>query len=72
VKFRRSSFCSDVNCVEVVFDEAVVHIRDRTRNYITYTYAEWAAFVRGVKAGEFDVPEGRRRYPMILDREDGQ
>jgi hypothetical protein len=29
---------------------------DGYRHQLTYNYAEWAAFLAGVKAGEFDLP----------------
>lgn len=57
--FRRSSFCTDAHgCVEVAIgaDDAV-RIRDSKTGAapLTFTPAEWLAFVAGVKAGEFDL-----------------
>ena len=46
-------------CVEttsVMADEILVrNSRDRTGPVLSFTKAEWVAFVAGVKAGEFDA-----------------
>jgi hypothetical protein len=56
--YRISSFCSLGNCVEVgrSTDGTVVvrDTKDRAQQALAFTDAEWAAFVAGVKAGEFD------------------
>jgi hypothetical protein len=56
--YRTSSFCSMGNCVEVGRSaDGVVLVRDtkdRAQQALTFTDDEWAAFVAGVKAGEFD------------------
>jgi hypothetical protein len=57
--YRRSSFCGEGSCVEVAAlpgDEIIV--RDSKDNRVdaprlTFTAAEWDAFVLGVAAGEF-------------------
>jgi hypothetical protein len=58
IDFRRSSFCTDAHgCVEVAVGKAAVRVRDSKgcgEQELTFTPAEWAAFVAGVKAGEFD------------------
>ena len=58
IQFRVSSFCSFGNCVEVGrSDEGAVVVRDtkdRAQQALAFTDEEWAAFVAGVKAGEFD------------------
>ena len=58
IEFRVSSFCSFGNCVEVGRnDEGAVLVRDtkdRAQQALAFTDEEWAAFVAGVKAGEFD------------------
>ena len=58
IDFRVSSYCSFGSCVEVGrTDEGAVLVRDtkdRTRQALAFTDEEWAAFVAGVKAGEFD------------------
>jgi Domain of unknown function (DUF397) len=57
--WRRSTFCNSSDCVEVAIENGVVNLRDsksreRHAPVLRYTPAEWQAFVRGVKAGEFD------------------
>jgi hypothetical protein len=58
IEFRTSSFCNWGNCVEVgLAADGVVLVRDtkdRTQPALSFTDEEWAAFVAGVKAGEFD------------------
>ena len=58
IEFRVSSFCSFGNCVEVGrYPEGAVLVRDtkdRAQEALAFTDEEWAAFVAGVKAGEFD------------------
>ncbi len=48
------------NCVEVADNlPQVVAVRDtknRDAGTLLFTHDEWAAFVSGVKAGEFDLP----------------
>jgi len=62
LRFRKSSF-SNVDpvpfCVEAAETPedtvAVRHSRDtNSKNVLEFTREEWHAFVRGVKAGEFD------------------
>lgn len=56
--FRTSSFCTDAHgCVEVGVEHDLVQVRDAKEPAgarLSFTRAEWVAFVRGVKAGEFD------------------
>lgn len=59
IEFRTSSFCNLGDCVEVGHapDGSVVvrDTKDAERSTaLTFTNEEWTAFVRGVKAGEFD------------------
>lgn len=60
MRWRKSSFSSgnNGNCVEVADSpdggRYVRDTKDRTRAPHHFTAAEWDAFVRGVKAGEFD------------------
>ena len=54
-----SSFCSAENgCVEVRMNPPglvrVRHSRDPDGSKLVFTDEEWAAFIEGVKAGEFD------------------
>jgi hypothetical protein len=69
--FRRSSYCGNGSCVEVsALENGTVLVRDSkdlSVKYHTYTHDEWAAFVLGVKSGEFDfgfVPAYRSRSPQ--------
>lgn len=56
-QWRRSSFCGTAGaCVEVAeLDDGAVAIRDGAArgDCLVFSAAEWAAFVGGVKAGEF-------------------
>lgn len=63
-QFRKSSFTpaypqAPYYCVEVALDKDTVRVRD-TKNpdggTLTFNYKEWGAFIKGVKAGEFDFP----------------
>lgn len=53
-----SSFCSGGDCVDVEFlpNDAVrvTSTREPTKDLI-FTPAEWSTFLRGVRAGEFDL-----------------
>lgn len=58
VRYVRSSFCSQVGCVEVGrLPNGRVAVRDGKYcdgEPLVFTAQEWAAFVAGVKRGEFD------------------
>lgn len=58
VDFRVSSFCNWGECVEVgAASNGSVLVRDSKdadRRTLEFTRDEWVAFVKGVKAGEFD------------------
>lgn len=59
VDYRISSFCSLGDCVEIgQVPGGSVTVRDTKdpdrRTALVFTREEWAAFVLGVKAGEFD------------------
>jgi uncharacterized protein DUF397 len=58
IEYKISSFCSHGGCVEVgrTSDGAILvrDAKDRAQQALTFTDEEWAAFVAGVKAGEFD------------------
>jgi hypothetical protein len=58
VPFRKSSFSLYLlGCVEVGVRDGLIRVRDskdRERGELTFNANEWDAFVRGVKAGEFD------------------
>ena len=60
--FRKSSmsgqFDGNSNCVEVAIVSDAIGVRDsknRTQATLRFTRTEWIAFIKGVKAGEFDV-----------------
>jgi len=59
-RWRKSSFSGDANgnCVEVApLPDGHIALRDSkdpTAGHFTFTRAEMAAWIRGVKAGEFD------------------
>lgn len=62
VGWAKSSFCADCNCVEVSGGEGgdgLVLVRDSKLGdgggALSFTRDEWEAFVKGVKAGEFDL-----------------
>jgi hypothetical protein len=55
-KWVRSQSCSGGQCVEVARVDGKYLIRDSKRREVaplSFTAAEWTAFVQGVKAGEF-------------------
>ncbi len=50
----------DGNCVEVAIgvDEVRMrHSQDRSGAVLSFTHAEWRAFLNGARNGEFDLPE---------------
>ena len=58
VALRVSSSCSDGNCVAVGRsneDVVVLDTKDASMRALRFTREEWAAFVAGVKNGEFDL-----------------
>ena len=63
LQFKTSSFCGSNSCVDVAIDPATrqVWVRQKTgpltsSSMLPFTYDEWAAFVTGVRNGEFDLP----------------
>jgi hypothetical protein len=59
--WTRASGCGNGSCVEVRFDgdTRTVSLRDSKhpdQPPLVFTLAEWAAFVKGATAGEFDAP----------------
>jgi hypothetical protein len=58
----RKSEASNANggeCLEVAFaDEAVLirHSHDRAGPVLSFSHAEWKAFLAGARNGEFDLP----------------
>lgn len=59
--WRKSSRSPSTDCVEVRFGQHRVHVRDSKDQpgpTLEFTYSEWRAFLSGVRAGEFDLPDG--------------
>ena len=57
--WRTSTLCDLNGCVEVAILDGRVAVRDakdRAGPVLLFTTPEWAAFVGGVRAGEFDLP----------------
>lgn len=58
VEFAKSSFSGTGNCVEVGVADDTYRVRDSKNPdgpVLTFTRAEWEAFLAGAKAGEFDA-----------------
>jgi hypothetical protein len=57
-EFRKSSFSGANGCVEVAIQDDGVAVRDsrnREGAVLEISRGDWVAFLRGVKAGEFDL-----------------
>jgi Domain of unknown function (DUF397) len=57
--WRKSTYSGTNGCVEVAFVQGRVAVRDskdRSGRTLVFTGPEWEAFLRGVRAGEFDRP----------------
>lgn len=53
-----SSYCHHGGCVEVIITDDNVQVRATNQNEaLDFTYAEWRAFLLGVRDGEFDLPD---------------
>ncbi|WP_043615211.1 DUF397 domain-containing protein [Nonomuraea candida] len=64
--WRKATF-SDLGggCVEVALDRNWVAVRDSkdpSGPVLRFSAAEWNAFLSGVDAGEFDLPDSRSTY----------
>jgi Domain of unknown function (DUF397) len=60
VTWRKSSASTTSNCVEVAIIRSGALVRDtkdRAGAVLSFTKDEWAAFLSGVRAGEFDATE---------------
>lgn len=54
--WRKSTHsAADGCCVWVRIGPALVRMRDEHDCEVQFTHAEWAAFLAGAKAGEFDL-----------------
>jgi hypothetical protein len=61
-EWRKSSRSHDNGCVEVAFVEDQVALRDSKNPngpVLVFTAREWAAFLSGVRDGEFDKADRR-------------
>ncbi|GAA2773827.1 DUF397 domain-containing protein [Nonomuraea dietziae] len=62
IVWRKSSFSNiSGECVEVAWTDGGVLVRDSKQpegHVLSFTRAEWAAFLARVRHGEFDAPEG--------------
>ncbi len=58
-EFRRASACRFGACAEAAVSEEKVLVRqsENPDTVISFTSDEWRAFIKSVKAGEFDLPE---------------
>ena len=59
VSWQKSSASASSGCVEVARSDEYVWVRDsknRDGAVLGFTRAEWAAFLVGVRRGEFDRP----------------
>jgi hypothetical protein len=56
IDWRRSSRCETSACVEVGRTDGLVALRDSDRHDVTLRFSlpDWAAFVAGVRAGDFE------------------
>ena len=58
ISWRKSTASTSGNCAEVAFDgESVLmrHSQDPSGPVLTFSLAEWAAFLTGVRRDEFDA-----------------
>ncbi len=63
-RWRRSTTSNYGNCVEVSFDDDLVHVRnsrDPRGPALVFTTPEWQAFLDGAHAHEFDCPAEPRK-----------
>lgn len=58
-QFRKSSFSGGANCVEArLLPDGRIAVRDSKQPSLPpndYSPAAWAAFLAGIRAGEFDI-----------------
>lgn len=63
-QWRKSSYSALQDCVEVrQLEDKNVELRDSKApedGTITFSDSEWSAFLSGIKAGEFDIPDDPR------------
>lgn len=57
LKWRRSTMCESIACVEVAMSGSKVWVRQSVNPdapALEFTKDEWVAFLAGAKSGEFD------------------
>jgi hypothetical protein len=57
IRWQKSTFSGEgASCVEIAISDDALHIResDQPHETITTTPVKLAAFIKGIKAGEFD------------------
>jgi uncharacterized protein DUF397 len=63
VDWRKSTFSTTNGCVEVAFVGDRIAVRDSKQQgqgpVLEFTAVEWAAFLGGVRGGEFDLSSER-------------
>ena len=58
--WRKASYSANGNCVEIASYGGRILVRNSMAHHgpaLVFTYEEWKAFVSGVVAGEFDLPQ---------------
>jgi Domain of unknown function (DUF397) len=63
IQWRKSSLSTTNGCVEVAFVDDRIAVRDSKQAgrgpVLEFTEVEWAAFIGGVRGGEFDLSDER-------------
>ena len=63
VEWRKSTLSTTNGCVEVAVVGDRIAVRDSKQRgggpVLEFTATEWAAFLAGVRGGEFDLNQGR-------------
>jgi hypothetical protein len=57
IVWQKSLASGDTSCVEVAFTDESVLVRNSQKpqgHQLAFSYSEWAAFLTGVRHGEFD------------------
>lgn len=57
LRWRKSSRCDSAGCVEVAWAGDLIAVRDSKTSdgpILRFSRAEWASFVAGVRAGDFE------------------
>ncbi len=58
LKWKKSTFSQQGDCVEVAESSAGVHVRDSKNPdgpQLLFSRSEWRAFLQGVQVGQFEV-----------------